>query len=652
MSETECKSLEDVLFQLEQQAPGAPLLALGQTIFWDEPMKAGVALKIRKLGLSRRFVAGVHDTDYFAKIPGGRASSGRFKTLPHNDTTTRGLWSAAGEFSALFGSETVVTRDALGAAGVRVDSLAKQRPKFLDEITEAWGWRGIVSLEDSPPITAELPIGTLFPELMNAFKWACDSSFSSLSGQGRQDAERLISGLLSKAKAAKERTSTLSEFYRALLPDFYEFVANAPVAVESTATTELLRFNRETYGLPRFELLGLFLDPKTRAEAVKCYDEAIKGSPGLYELSRFGTGSIPFDLVIPGHGRGTIRIGNRGAVIMTPRRQFLSFKTPIGSLKELAELVEKKFGPNCTLVGKAVSLIGMLGREFVFVFHAGASGYVGYSRKLHNLLAQRTGVKLAIHPILRVSYSAWDSLDVCCSWLKLPEIIGRAFGTEELCAPSFATRWREVGREQQELLTSLSLIRRPIELIRHLDRTLGGSWKKLAEEYESLFGRLQVLRDALKKLAGQRDDLYGQLGTLRQNRVAAEVAKGRQFREKIFDKSPTEADRKERENLTEGVNSLILLIRESEAELRQVRQEQHRLAQDPEIKSIYERRRSIELEAELKKARLIRAAIVSSKGLAQAGVRPSAWWFPLVCPDGLWFRETIETAGAWLEPLV
>src|SRR3954453_13484438 len=100
--------LEEALAQLQEQAPDAPFLALGHTVFWDEPMKAGLALASNRLGYSRKLLAGVHDTDYFAKLPYGKRQPGKFASLPHNDTTTQGLWSAAGEFSCLFGSETVI----------------------------------------------------------------------------------------------------------------------------------------------------------------------------------------------------------------------------------------------------------------------------------------------------------------------------------------------------------------------------------------------------------------------------------------------------------------------------------------------------------------------------------------------------------------
>ena len=44
--------------------------------------------------------------------------------------------------------------------------------------------------------------------------------------------------------------------------------------------------------------------------------------------------------------------------------------------------------PDVVVVGKAVTMLGMLGREFVFVFHEGASGYVGITREFHRSLKE------------------------------------------------------------------------------------------------------------------------------------------------------------------------------------------------------------------------------------------------------------------------
>lgn len=650
--ESNCKPLGEVLEELGRLAGDAPFLALGQTVFWDEPMKAGVALAARRLGKSRRLIAGVHDTDYFAKLPSGPRRPGQFRALPHNDTTTRGLWSAAGEFSALFGSETVVTRDLLVQGGLRVDRLTQARPGFLDEATEAWHWKGIVSLDENAPITADVPLKQLMPELRATLDWALDHSVSILAGQGREMAQALADELKAAfCEASEAPDQTVSDFYERLLPVLYDFSASARVPMETTRTSHLLRFNTETCGLPRFELTGLFLGHTTREVARAAYDEAIKDAPGLYELARFGTGAIPFDLVIPGIGRGTIRVGHRGVVINTPNPQFLTLRTPLKSIQEFAELVEGKFGPHCVLVGKAVALIGMLAREHVFVFHEGASGYVKHSRRMHQILAEK-GHRLAIHPILRIRYDAWSAMEVSCSWMRLPEMLQRPFGTEELCAPSLAARWRDVGKEQERLLARLGRLRRPVELIGFLDETHGGAWKSLAAEYASLHARLAALERDLAAVRERRRALYAEIQALKLTRVAAEEAKGNHWRNRIFEKNPTEEDFAERERLSKAVDDAIHARLVAETRVHELRREQNDLVNDPQVVKIHERRRSIELEAELKRLRLIRSAIVASKGLEKANLRPSAWWFRLVCPDGLWFRETVDSAQYYLEPLM
>lgn len=644
-------SVKEALRQLEEVAPGAPFLALGQTIFWDEPMKAGIALASKRQGFDRKFVAGVHDTDYFAKLPSGRRQPGKFKAFAHNDTTTKGLWSAAGEFSTLFGSETVVSRETLIQAGLKIEKLRRARPDLLDEATEAWGWRGIVSLDEAPPVSAELPLRPVFAELRATFDWALDNALASLTGESKAKAEELADELRSKLCDAREAepNPTLSSFYKTLLPDFYNFAAGTQVDLSVATTTELLRFNQATAHLPRFELLDAFLRPQTKEIAAQAYDRSIQGS-GLYDLRRFGTGAIPFDLIVPGKGRGTIRLGNRGMVVMTRQPLFASLKKPIESVAELAEVIERKFGAECTLVGKAVSLIGMLAREFVFVFHEGASGYVKYSRKLHQTLAEN-GLDLPMNPILRVRYQAWDGLQVACSWLKLPEPFQGPFATEELCAPSFAGRWKTVCEEQASLLVKLGSLKRPIDLIRYLETGVGGSWSCLAQEYMSLHKELEKLKGEVDRLTEHRHELYAEIKILKAKRVELEQAKGQHFRETIFEKGPDLSALDRRVGYEQEIETVIAGIESARREVKELMRRQREFAQAPEVLKVHDRRRSIELEAELKRMRLIRNAVISSKGLQNANLRPSAWWFPLVCPDGLWFRDTVDSAECYLEPL-
>jgi hypothetical protein len=647
----ETLSLPEALDALERAAPDVPLLALGQTIFWDEPMKGGVALASRRLGHNRRFIAGIHDSDYFAKLPSGRRKPGAFKALPHNDTTTRGLWSAAGEFSTLFGSETVITRDALAAAGLRIDRLKEARPEILDEATEAWGWKGIVSLDEYAPITAHVPLRHLFSELKATFDWALESSLDDLTGEGKSIGRKLVEDIQALICDANDPAISVSEYYRRLLPAFYSLCANVEVPLETSTTTELLKFNTETCHLPRFEIVDLFVNQETRAGAGYCYNQALKGGTGQYELSRFGTGAIPFDLVIPGLGRGTIRLGTRGAVIMTREPQFLSYKKPLTGVADLAKLVQEKFGPDCALVGKAVSLIGMFAREHVFVFHEGASSYVKLSRKFHELLEAKFKRGLKMNPILRVRYDSWSALSVTCTWLRLPEPFQRAFGTEEICSPSLGNRWVEVANDQENLLRKLGCLRRPIDLIRFLDDSLGGSWRRLAEEYESLHGKLEALTKELAEIRAQRAELYAEERYLRLQRVELERKKGDHFRAKIFEKNPTPEDQAERKRLTAEVEAVIHRQTEIKANVHALRHRQQEFVTSDAVTKVHERRCSIELEAELKRLRIIRGAYTTAKGLVLSSRRPSAWWFPLVSPDGLWFRETVDQACCYLEPL-
>jgi hypothetical protein len=625
------------------------LLALGQTVFWDEPVKAGVVQSLRRAGIDREFVAGVHDTDYFAKGARSERSSG-FEAMVHNDTTTKGLWSAAGEFSALFGSETVVSRDRLQAAGAKVGWIQAERPGFLDEVTEAWGWRGVVSFEKSLKVTAEKPLGPLFPVLFRTFEWALQSSLAMISGPHRREAEEVAAHLQSLVCDASEGAETLGDLYQRLLPKMFDLVAGEPLGLRATSTTQLLRFNSETAERPRFKLLGAFLDPRTEAQAKEAYDRAV-GSGEAYTLDRFGAGAVPFDLWIPGIGRGTLRLGTKGGLVMAPRPIGFSYKSRPTTPAELAAVIEKKFGPDCVLVGKAVTLIGMLATEFVFVFHEGASGYTGTSLKFHRLLSE-AGACPKLNPVLRVRYEPWKALADCCAWFKLPEPLRRPFGADELCGASLAARLPETQRKQREILAELGSIRRPLELVRWLESHLGGQWQCLASQYEALHGDVAKIRDSLAVLKSAKSSLVAEIRKAAETRVEAERAKGRHWREKIFERQPTEDDWSERARLTRDADDAARRLASLKAEWKRLQAEQDALVTGPEAAKGRQRRTDIAFEAELARVRLVREAVIATDGLDKAGHRPSAWWFPLVCPNGSWYRATMSKATYRLESLI
>lgn len=645
-----CPSHSSIFAQLEEQFPGRPFLALGQTPFWDEPMKAGVVLCSRHLGFDREFVAGIHDTDYFAKHPGTQ-KAGTYQALPHNDTSTRDLWSAAGEFSSIFGSETVITREAFQRHGARIGKVQRQRPGILDAQTEAYGWRGVAYGGDNPPVVAATPLHAASKPLIDTLDWAIEATVAAVPGCYQKEAERQAERLRDIAcrAACADGALSVSDFYQAVLAPLYSFVAGEEVPLTATRTTELLRFNPATAGQKRFALVDLFLNPNTRLKAEQAYNDAIAGGE-LYQLPRFGSFALPFDLVIPGVGRGTLRVAKRAVIVMTPVPQFITLKRPVMSVAELAAAISAKFGENCTLVGKAVSLIGMLSAEFVFVFHEGASGYVPLSRKFHqNLIA--AGLEIDPSPILRAKYDTWTSLEHCQQWLRLPPVLTQPFGAEELSTKSFAMRWRSVAREQQELLEKLKTLRRPIEFIRFLAAHYSHSWTDLAERYEEVHAQMESLRAQIAEIKTQKHEALARWRDTKQQRFAAERAKGEHWRAKIFELEPTPEDLAERERLTEAVRAADKQTREALEVWRALQQQQDGLVKSEGVQQAHDLRRTLELEAELKRLKLVRQAITVTKGLERAGRRPSAWWFPLLCSDGGWFRQTVDTAEYYLEPL-
>lgn len=637
-----------VLQELARTVPAdVPFLALGQTVFWDEPLKVGVADQASSLGFPRPFVAGVHDTDYFAKMPGGvKGPREPYVALPHNDTTTRDLWSAAGEFSSLFGSETVITRDFLTQHGAKLGKLLRSRPSVLDQATEAFGWRGVVATDDHHSTTSETALPPLLNALRTTFKRMIEDSLMCLPGQCNERADAVAHDLITlSCDFSEPPVRTLSDYYAALLPNLHDRVGGTSQAT-ITRTTELLRFNSATALLPRFSLVDFFLkNPQAR----DAYDAAVHGTE-IYPLPRFGSWALPFELAIPGHGRGTIRIAPRAIIIMTPQPLFISTKKAVGSIQELAGAIEAKFGPECTLIGKAVTLIGMLATEFVFVFHDGASSYVRHSRRLHESLAS-LGWKPPLHPILRVKYDSFGSLSAVPTWLRLPGPLARAFDVDELCAASFASQLPEIRAAQLELLDSIKSRRSSMEFIRFLAGRRVGTWANLEKLYEDARSKMGVLHQQIDDLRERRRAISQQIRETKAERNRLEHAKGDHWRARIFEKSPTPADLKDRETFTEKIQSVDKRLTELRQSWRARLTEQEQLILSEEVQRAKDLYQNLELEAEIKRVGMIRDARIVTKGLDQANVRPSAWWFPVVSPNGEWFRQVMATAEYSLEPL-
>lgn len=637
---------------MDRLAPGVPFLALGQTVFWDEPLKGIILHAARRRGSSRPFIAGVHDTDYFAKHPGKVKKKSGFLLLPHNDTSTQNLWAAAAEFSVLFGGETVITREKLQGAGAKIARIEKERPGWLDEVTEAWGWRGLVSLSSGQKTIAQKPLGPLFNDLFGGLDWAVHESAQLLAGPSSEH----TAGTFNRLKqifchhVEQEEGQSLSRFYQRLLPDFYSFAAGETLDLQTTSTTQLLAFNTKTAHLPRFSLLAKFLDPATRAIAEASYDETVAGTE-MYTLDRFGAGALPFDVYLPGHGRGTLRLGTRGGLVMTPKPVGFSFKHQPRTPLDLARILEKKFGEGVVLLGKAVTLIGMLAAEHVFVFHEGASGYMPRCQRFHQLLASR-GVSLTLNPIIRVHLKTWEALEDVNVWFKLPQPLQRPFGTEELSGHSFAGRIKEVREEQKQILVKLAELKRPLALVQFLQAELGGHWNCLAREYEAIHGRLLRLRDSLHQIKIHKEEVLDRISVLNASINHLEAKKGEHWRSAIFEQDASQADWDERERITHDIERRREEVKIAWDQWRGLQNDQDALVESEEVLRDRSRRSDIALEAELARTRLIREAVIVTEGLCKAGRRPSFWWLHLASPDGAWRDALARRTSFRVESLV
>jgi hypothetical protein len=647
---------KELLAELRARYPDSPFLALGQTVFWDEPMKAALRRLLDQHHLGGQMLLGVHDTDYFAKTSRRWEGPGRFALLPHNDGTTKDLWSAAGEISTLFGSETFPTRADFVRFGAAFERVAASRPEgrqaFLDAMTEAWGWRGLVYTGSRDLIVHNLALKEVGDGILEALLWGFENALAQIGPACcQEEARRVADTILAWCREyrAAHPDHTLSRLFQHLLLPLYELLLGHPPAHTTVdCTAHLLRLAPETAHLPRFRFVNLFLDPATREIAMAAYNQAVAGST-IYTLDRFGDGALPFDVVLPEQGRGTLRVTPRVLFIETRQPIPIGLKQPITSVQELAEVLTRKLGDHVTLVGKAVSLISMLAQEFIFVFNEEGSMYVHRTRQMNDLLAQQ-GIALDMRPILRMRYRTWDALAVGQTTLRLPEHLAFAFGRQTITAPEFAAAWRQVVEEQQALCAELATLRKPRDLMAYLrDRDPATSWEEQLSALQTAKEQLLALRREAAAIQEAVQARYARLREWKQRGVDLQNQKGAHFRATTEWTPEAQARRAQFDaELERGEQEK----RQLRAEIRALQERRRQLERGPQAREARSRLQQIETEAELARLRLIRNALLTSEGLPHTNHRPSAWWLPMGDASGAWFQRIVETTELYTEPLL
>lgn len=674
-------SVREVADRLRDRYAGVPLVALGQTVLWDEPVKAALCIALEAVAPGGHdFVLGVNDHDYFSKTAAPLSPAEPFAILEHNDGSTRDLWVATGEISMLFGSETIPTRDLLSEYGVAMEKVAAGCPEgreaCIDRATTAWGWRGIAQTGNRRQIAHEIRLADVLPYLTELVRWGFCESVGLLEGKAACDQ---AVGFLDEVTRwlhqyhREHPQALLSDAYRAAHRFFFSRLAGCSAERVGTFTsTEALRFSPETVGRPRFRVLDLFLRPQTRAIARAAYDAALEGSQ-IYTLDRFGPGAIPFDLVVPGHGRGTLRVLPDGVAVETPEPIWIATQQPVESAAQLAEVMRQRFGAEAVAVaGKALVFVCMICAEAMLVFHEGGSAYVSRTATMLRRMAEQ-GVSLPLYPLLRVRHETWDALAGTGVCFRLPEHLAEAFGKPVISGTEFARRWRAVVAEEERLLADVAKQGSTRELLEFLSQHDGGEWRQRREAYARAHDLLLAIRDRSGKYEAHSQRLYQEITRLKAEAQQIEMEKGENYRRRI---KPL------RERLWELAQAGITTGPQVEALEREIAaEEEPRTAMDQAIQERRERAAALEQEAKaVRKARLenekgaeaaqarrematierdaerarlelVRRALLVSRGLPQSNLRPSAWWFPLVDPSGQWFENLTHAMEVRFEPL-
>ncbi|HHV80061.1 TPA: hypothetical protein GXX44_00065 [bacterium] len=601
--------IEEIINEIKERYPEVPFLALGQTVLWDEPTKIALKYWFDKLYPEAKFTFGVHNTDYFAKSPLS-SKEDAYLLVTHNDNSTRDLWASTLEISRPFGSEIHPTIRFFRECNIPLDVITPvdRRSEFLDEITSCWGWMSVVKSGTRSIVACDVKLRDVLDRITELITWGTCGARDLIGEKGYiKDFCDDIRGFILDY-ADKNPSSTITDLFKELYKWFWEkLLGYMPQNVELSSSVELFRFNTDTYKLPRFSILELFIDPSTREICKEIYNKTVETS-GIYTLDKFGFGAIPFDLVIPGRERGTICIQPRTLLIEGEELIRIPLERPVESLKDLTEVLERNFGKDVAIVGKAVPLLSMIRSEFILVFNERGSGYYDLTLKMERLL-EENGINLRFYPILRLRYKTWDVLDRIDEEINLPEYMRLAFKKDSVSSGELSLKWKDTVDEEEKLIYKLSATRKPREIMKLLEERTGGHWGEKLLLYNSL-----------------KDEIIS-----KRKPIEANWEKVRSLKDRLKETR----DMFERRVLT--------------GEIRRLRDETWRMEKAEEIKELRRKIKEIELEVEMAKLNILRSAFLVKENLPYTNFRPSAWWFIAMDPTREWFKGVIETLEVYTE---
>lgn len=601
--------IEKIISEIKERYPKIPFLALGQTVLWDEPTKIALRYWLDRLYPEATFIFGIHNTDYFAKSPFS-SSEDNYLLVTHNDHSTRNLWASTLEISRPFGSEHHPTIHFFRECNVPIELIAniEDRNRFLDEITSCWGWMAVVKSGTRSIVACDVKLKDILEKMIELIVWGTCGARDIIGEKSyiKDFCDEIRDFIIRFAK--DNESATVTDLFKELQRWLWKkLLGYEPQNTLLTSSLELFRFNSKTYNLPRFSILEGFINPTTRDLYKDIYNRAIEDS-GIYTLDKFGYGAIPFDLVIPGRERGTICIQPKVLIIEGEELIRVPLERPIESLKDLVEVLEKNFGEDIAIVGKAVTLLSMIRSEFILVFNEKGSMYYDLTFKMEKYMEEK-GVDMNFYPILRLRYKTWDLLDRIDEDIVLPEYMKIAFKRDRVSTKDFSLKWREIVEEQCSFIQRLASIRKPREIMMFLKEITGNYWDEKLSLYNSLKREIIDIRKPIEERWQTVRELKNKL-----------------------------------KETVEPFERKVLL-----EEIRRLKDETWRMEKSERLKSLRKEMREIEIEVEKAKAETLRFAYLVKENLPYTNYRPSAWWFIAMDPNRKWFKGLIERLEAYTE---
>jgi hypothetical protein len=653
--------LADLLAGLDRTHPGVPLVAFGQSPLWDEPFKSLLAA-----ACDRPVILGIHELDHFSRVraplPGGP-----WQVVPRNDGALRDIWIAAGELASLFGAEVWPTRQALAAAGVRLDRLLTGGPGRLDRLTESWGWRGLLQNSLTPYALCDAPLAEIAAPFCALLRAAHAETAALMARPAdRRRVARAGRDLCARVRdfAAGHPRASAADLFAHLLQMMQRALLERDLPnVAFTGTRDLLQFNPDTAGLARFRFLDLFLGPDA-ARARAAYDAALDDT--MTRLGDPAEGALPFEVHAPGRSRLELRLTSRHLILGTQPRTEIALRSPVANRAHLAALLRDTLGPGVALLGKALVLPAMLCAEFIMVFMETGSAYLPRTRDMLRRL-RAGGLPVDLHPLVRMRLRALDSLAAVDTEFRLPEHLAQAFGRPRTSAADFARDWRAAARDQRRLAQDLRAVRSSCDLTPFIPHADHPRWFRAMEAATRANARLLALQrraDALRHkglaLRAREDEVARELADLERRRGELNRATLRPLKRALPDLPAHDRERAHAElaRADRAGRALLLALEAKLSERRALRHRRRLLAQDlrklergPTAAAARRTLARVERIAEAARHRLVRNALLAAESLPHADVRPSAWWLPAVDPAGHWAAEIARTARYRLEPL-